>query len=47
MKAKGRSISGTDDEPGLREPQASYMGVFGAQNGLLSTKNACIRKINL
>jgi hypothetical protein len=47
MKAKGRRICGTDDEPGLREPQASYSDVFGTENGLLSTKNAYFWRINL
>ena len=28
MKAKGRRISGTDDESGLREPQSSYSNDF-------------------
>jgi hypothetical protein len=47
MKAKGRSICGTDEEPGLREPQASYSNDFEAKNGLLGRKNACFWKINL
>jgi hypothetical protein len=44
---KGGRICGADDEPGLREPEASYSNVFGAENGLLSTKNVCFWKINL
>ena len=34
MKAKGRRISGTDEDSGLREPQASYSNDFEANNGL-------------
>jgi len=40
MKAKGRRICGTDDEPGLRELQAPYSDVFAAKNELLSLINA-------
>jgi len=35
------------EEAGRREPQASYSMVFDANNGLLSTKNACFWKTNL
>ncbi len=34
MNAKERRISGTDEESGLREPQASYSNDFEAKNGL-------------
>ena len=34
MNAKGRRISGTDEESGLREPQAPYSNDFEAKNGL-------------
>ena len=47
MKAKGRRISGSDEESGLRESQAPYSNDFEANNGLLSTKNACFWKSNL
>jgi hypothetical protein len=45
MKAKGRKISGMNEESGLRESQASYSNDFEANNGLLSMKNACFWKI--
>ncbi len=41
IKAKGRTISGTDEESGLREPQASYSNDFEANKDLLSTQNVC------
>ena len=47
INAKGRRISGTDEESGLRQPQASYSNDFKANNGLLSTKNACFMETNL
>ena len=41
MKAEGRRICGTDEEFTLRQFQTSYSDDFEAENGLLSTKNAC------
>jgi hypothetical protein len=35
MNAKGRRISGTDEESGLREPQASYSNDFDAVDRLI------------
>ena len=46
-RAKGRRISGTDEESGLRQPQASYTNDFDGNNGLLSTKSACFEETNL
>ena len=37
MEAKGRRISGTDDQSGLREPQASYSNDFEAIDRLICT----------
>ncbi len=34
MNAKGRRISGTDEESSLREPEASYSNDVEAKNGL-------------
>jgi len=44
MRAKGRRISGTDEESDLREPHASYSNDFEANNCFLSTKNASFWK---
>lgn len=38
IKAKGRRISGADDQSGLREPDTSNSNDFEANDGLLSTK---------
>lgn len=47
IKAKGRRISGTDEESGLRQSQDSYSNDFDGNNGLLSTKNGCFLETNL
>jgi putative transposase len=47
INAKGRRISGTDEESGLRQPRASYSNDFDGNNGFLSTKNACFEETDL
>ncbi|MFZ0945800.1 MAG: transposase [Syntrophobacteraceae bacterium] len=47
IKAKGRRISGTDEESGLRQSQDSYSNDFDGNNDLLSTKSACFEETNL
>ena len=46
-KWPSEGFSGTDEESGLREPEASYSNDFEGNNGLLSTKNACFWKTDL
>ncbi len=41
MGAKGGGISGTDGEPGLREPQAPYGNDFEGDNGFPGAKKGC------
>ncbi len=47
MKTKGRRISGTHEESGLREPRAPYGNGFETNNGLPSMKNGSFRKTDL
>ncbi len=47
MQAKERRILGTDEESSLSELRVSCSSDFEAENGLLSTKNACFWKTDL
>ncbi len=45
MKAKGRRICGTDDEPGLPELQASYSNDFEAKMAFQAGKTPISGKV--